>query len=80
MILFAFFEYKVEIIAKHSDGGILKAPKNGLMDHEIFESITAVIQIKLSDKRGRVVYSGTGTHAGLEISNEMIFSLFRTTP
>lgn len=69
--------YRLEISAKHSDGGILKAPKNGLMDHEIFESITALVQVKLSDKRGRVIYSGTGTHAGLEIANEMIFSIFR---
>ncbi len=68
----------MEIIAKHSDGGILKTPKNGLMDHEILESITAVVQVKLSDKKGCIIYSGIGTHAGLEIANEMIFSLFRT--
>lgn len=30
--------YKLEISTKHSDGGILKVPKNGLMDHEIFEN------------------------------------------
>lgn len=71
--------YRMEIRAKHSEGGILKAPKNGLMDHEILESISAVVLVTLSDKRGLVVYSGTGTHAGLEIANEMIFSLFRTT-
>ena len=72
--------YKMKISAKHSDGGILKAPKNGLMDHEILESISAVIRVTLSNKEGLVVYSGTGTHAGLEIANETIFSLFRAAP
>lgn len=70
--------FRMLISASHSGGGILKAPKNGLMDHEILESITAVARVTLSDKKGLTLYSGTGTHAGLEIANEMIFSLFRT--
>jgi len=70
--------YRMEIKAKHSEGGILKAPKNGLMDNEILESISAVARVILSDKSGHVVYSGTGTHTGLEIANDMIFSLFRS--
>lgn len=72
--------HRMKISAKHSDGGILKAPKNGLMDQEILESISAVIRVTLSDKKGLVIYSGTGTHAGLEIANETIFSLFRAEP
>lgn len=69
-------QYRMEIRAEHSDGGILKAPKNGLMSNEILESITAAVQVKLSDKNGFTIYHGNGTHAGLEIANEIIFSLF----
>ncbi len=74
------WRYRMEIRAKHSEGEILKAPKNGLMDHEILESISAVVHVTLSDKKGLVVYNGSGTHAGLEIANDMIFSLFSNTP
>ncbi len=67
---------KMRIEARHSDGGILKAPKNGLMYGEILESITAEVRVTLFDNHGRVIYEGTGTHTGLEISDDMINSYF----
>ena len=69
--------YRLEIIAQHSNTGILKAPKNGLMQREILESITAVVNVRLSDKQNKTIYEGEGIHAGLEIENE-IFGYYQS--
>ncbi len=62
--------YKMEITAAHSEGGILKAPKNGLMRREVLESINASVTVRLSDKAGKVLFEGNGTHTGLEIVDD----------
>jgi tocopherol cyclase len=63
--------FKMEITAEHSDGGILKAPKNGLMQREVLESINAMVKVRLSDKSDRIIFEGKGTHTGLEIVSEI---------
>jgi hypothetical protein len=68
--------HKMRIEAWHSDGGTLKAPKKGLMEGEILESITAEVLVTLYDYVGNVLYEGKGTHAGLEISTDMINEYF----
>ena len=67
---------EMKIDAVHTAGGILKAPKNGMMKGEISESITAEADVILSDNSGSVIYRGHGTHTGLEIANESIFKMF----
>lgn len=69
--------FKMEIIAEHSDGGILKAPKNGLMNREVLESINAEVKVGLSDKADRIIFEGKGTNTGLEIVSE-IFNYYNT--
>lgn len=59
--------FKMEIDAEHAKGGVLKAPKNGLMEREILESINAVVKVKLIGIKGETVYEGEGTNTGLEI-------------
>jgi len=54
--------------AKMLGGGTLRAPVDGLMDREIIESITATVSIKLTDRHGKVMYKGTSTETGMEIS------------
>lgn len=68
--------HKMYIQARHSGAGVLKAPKKGLMKDEISESITAEVSVMLSDNDGNVLYRGRGTHAGLEISTDMINEYF----
>lgn len=68
-------KYKLELVARHSNVGILKAPKNGLMQREVLESITAVVNVRLSAKDDRTIYEGTGTNTGLEIESG-IFKYF----
>jgi len=70
----------LEIEAEHSRGGLLKAPKNGLMSREILESISAVVKVCLRDTDGKIIFEGEGTHAGLEIVEDIFdyyFNIFR---
>lgn len=61
-------QHRMEIKAEHSAGGVLKAPKNGLMSMEILESISAVVHVKLQQKDGTTLYQGTGKNTGMKIS------------
>ncbi len=71
--------HKMCINARHSGKGVLKAPKKGAMQGEVSESISAEVFVTLSDNRGNVLYEGKGTHAGLEISTDMINEYFMET-
>lgn len=54
--------------AKMLGGGTLRAPVDGLMDREIIESITATVSIKVTNRHGQVIYEGTSSETGMEIS------------
>lgn len=71
--------HTLEFQADHGPGNVLRAPKNGLMSAEILESIAGVVRIRLSGRSGRVIFEGTGTQTGMEISDGMEKMLF-TTP
>jgi hypothetical protein len=49
-------------------GGMLKAPKNGLMSREIEESITATTTLQLLHRNGEVFFRGTSEWTGIEIA------------
>ena len=61
----------LSIQVENGAGGMLKAPKNGLMANEIRESISGVVHVALTGKNGEVRYRGTGTQTGVEISEGM---------
>lgn len=61
-------QYRVKFQAYNNVGGYLKAPGNGAMNRVVKESIKAKVRLKLMDRQGHVVYSGSGTNAGVEIS------------
>jgi tocopherol cyclase len=52
-------------------GGILKAPRHGRMEREIQESIVSRLNLELRDKKGNLLFEGTGFHAGLEIVGDV---------
>ena len=54
--------------AKMSGGGKLRAPLDGLMDREIIESITAVVRVKVLDRKERLIFDSISSEAGMEIS------------
>ena len=70
-------KYVMEFDAVQTGGGILKAPKNGLMQREIEESITAEIFVRLCNFKGKRIFEGKSNWAGMEVSGaleELTFS------
>lgn len=59
--------YEIHIKAIASEDSILKAPKDGEMKREIFESITANIEVVLY-QYGKEIYSSSYNSGGLETS------------
>ncbi len=53
--------------AKMLGGGTLRAPIDGLMDREIIESITAQVSIKITNRRGQIIFQGMSNQTGMEI-------------
>lgn len=60
-------KYSLLIVGKYNKSGVLKAPKNGLMDRKISESISSIIKVSLFDNKGTILYEDSGENAGLEI-------------
>jgi hypothetical protein len=59
----------MKVISK--PGLVLKAPKNGIMNREITESISAVSEVKFSQNNGSVIFEGKGFNTGMEISGDI---------
>jgi len=62
--------YKLTISGKYNEGGILKAPQNGLMHRKIAESISSEVEVTLEDRKGNLIFNGNGRNAGMEIVTE----------
>lgn len=60
--------YNLEFTANYTKGGILKAPKNGMMHREIEESITAYVTLHLADRKGNKIFQGSSQWVGMEIA------------
>lgn len=56
----------LEFYAKPGPTGMLKAPKNGLMDRVIEESLCAEVHVRLTDREGATLFEGTSGHGGME--------------
>jgi hypothetical protein len=54
--------------AEGNQGAFIKAPKNGLMERIIEESIAAKVEVMLSDS-SVTIFSGTSSNAGYELSS-----------
>lgn len=65
--------HTLELTATYAQGGILKAPKNGMMHREIEESITAQVKLRLLDRKGTPIFEGSSNRAGMELSNAQAF-------
>ncbi|MGX7107857.1 tocopherol cyclase family protein [Facklamia miroungae] len=59
--------YQLNISGHYDQSGILKAPKNGLMERKIAESISSLIHVTLKDKTGKILFEDDGKNAGLEV-------------
>lgn len=63
--------YILEVRAKNEKGTLLAAPIHGFMSGRIEESMTATLEIQLTDKKGNQLINTTGIHAGLEIAGKI---------
>ena len=61
-------EYQLAFKATGTTGGFLKAPKNGLMSRVIEESITASVEVVLSQGQ-EIIFTGRSNHSGMELSD-----------
>ena len=61
--------YRLEITAERSLAGTLHSPERTAMLQRVLESLTARVHVRLiaQGARERVVFAGTGRHAGLEV-------------
>ena len=62
--------HRLEIVAWRAEGGLLHAPERVAMLQRVLESLTARLDVRLLALTGgqeRVIFEGTGRHAGLEI-------------
>ncbi|HPF17551.1 MAG TPA: tocopherol cyclase family protein [Thermotogota bacterium] len=55
------------ISGKYDESGVLKAPKNGLMERKISESISSTVKVTLKNKKGEILFEDDGKNAGLEV-------------
>lgn len=64
--------YRLEILAHRDNATALASPILGLMDGRIEESMTAVTEVMLSDKKSRqVLLNDKGRNTGLEIAGKI---------
>ncbi len=69
-------KYLLSLEVWGSEGGTLKAPKKGLMEVDISESITSKVKVKLTEKSGKLIYQDIGLNTGLELAGN--YSRFLT--
>ncbi len=64
-------KHRIEIVAHRKDATALASPIMGFMDGRISESMTASIEVKLTDgKTGETLFEDTGHNAGLEVAGQ----------
>ncbi len=64
--------YKLDIQAERSESAVLHAPYNVNMTPKVSETLGSTIKLSLYDKREQtVVFSETGTHAGLDVNGKL---------
>jgi hypothetical protein len=61
----------LEVRIKRSLSGSLQAPVHGEMDRKIAETLDATVWIRLSDRKGRAIFEGSGHHGGLEVVGDI---------
>ncbi len=65
-------KYILEIVAHRDGTTALASPISGLMDGKIEESMTAAIDVKMTDKKTRkIIFHDTGRNAGLEVAGKI---------
>ena len=64
--------YNLEIKVVPNISGRLKAPVLGKMSRIIKESIDSEVRLKLTGKKGNLIYEDTGQRAGFELMEKIL--------
>ena len=71
-VVLANRKYRLEITGIRDRATELASPIHGFMNGRIEESMTAELQVRLSDKRnGKLLFADTGKNAGLEVAGNI---------
>src|SRR5690606_755662 len=62
---------RLELEAVQADGGLIYGPTPHDMGRRVDETLDAVIDVRLSEHTGKVLFEGRGRHAGLEINGDI---------
>ena len=65
--------YSLEISGEYKENGVLIAPKNGLMERKISESISSTVRVSLKDHSGNIIFEDYGQNAGLEVVGQHLY-------
>lgn len=65
-------DFLLKVKAEQKKAGELKAPVVGEMNRMIKESIDSDVEISLFTKNGQLIFTDSGTHAGLEIIEKIL--------
>jgi hypothetical protein len=64
--------HRLEIYATRAEGGLLRGPSAEAMGVRVPETISALIEVRLSRRRGgQVLFEDTGRYAGLEVVGDL---------
>lgn len=64
-------DHRLHVRASRAEGGILQAPTTAAMDRRIIETLDAHLAVRFEDRSGRVIFGGSGRHAGLEAVGDL---------
>ncbi|KAB3531552.1 tocopherol cyclase family protein [Alkaliphilus serpentinus] len=63
--------YMLHINGGYTEGGNLQAPTPKGMNRRIKESISSILDVRLLEKGGRVIFSSTGLNSGMEVCGDI---------
>ena len=58
---------RLSLRAERAEGGLLMGPSTLDMGRRVVETLSAAVEVRLTDRDGRELFSGRGRHAGLEV-------------
>jgi hypothetical protein len=63
--------YRLSLNARRVEGGLLRGPTRLDMGKRVEETLNASVQVQLKTLQGRLIFEGTGEHAGLEVIGDL---------
>jgi tocopherol cyclase len=63
--------HRLWLNARRVEGGLLRGPTRLDMGKRVTETLNASIQVQLKTLQGRLLFEGTGEHAGLEVIGDL---------